>query len=274
MSIQVTIDGYPVEVKQWRFPCGEAGFKLLEGGCGPCNVQADITLKWEGNDDLMALGQAVDALRQIGVEYIELDIPYFPYSRQDRRCHEGEGHALKVVASYINSLKFDRIRTQDAHSYVLEALVDRLIVIPQHACAANLPKHDILIAPDAGAAKKIYDHRQVQQGTKVIVADKTRHTGGAVTTTLPLAHLAADKKVCVVDDLCDGGATFLALAEVLFHDCYVATQSGPKELNLYVTHGFFTKGVDELLKRYDNIFVHNLMAQFTNRDMYPNLKEI
>lgn len=60
--------------------------------------------------------------------------------------------------------------------------------------------------------------------------------------------------VCVVDDLVDGGFTFLSLAEMLKR-----TQPNITSLNLYVTHGLFSKGTEELKKFYDRIYVHNLM---------------
>jgi ribose-phosphate pyrophosphokinase len=175
-----------------------------------------------------------------------------------------------MVAQFINSLKFNKVTTLDAHSYVLEAVVDNLLVVPQWACADRLPLHDVLIAPDAGAAKKIFTLNMVACAkVEVLIANKTRHANGAVTTTLDGCQRALGKRVCVVDDLCDGGATFLSLAEILLENCRFAGGE-PAELNLYVTHGFFTKGVETLLAFYDNIYVHNNF----NKSVADKIKEI
>lgn len=251
--ISLKIDGEDFAVKVWKFPAGEVGVKV-ENTLFPENAKrALITLRWEGNDDILALTQLVDAVRHLGVEKIVLDIPYFPYSRQDRRCFTGEGHALKMVANIVNSLGFERVYTQDAHSYVLEALVDNLTNIEQHICAEKLPHHKILVAPDNGASKKIY---KLSDGLcKVVVADKRRdNTGKIVDVKVELPIAEYNDKLCVVDDLCDGGATFIELGKEIRKTVF-------GEVNLYVTHGFFTKGVDELRKLYNNIYVHNLMNQ-------------
>jgi ribose-phosphate pyrophosphokinase len=263
--LKVQSGGLDLTVKQWRFPCGEAGFKIESA---PSLIEFQdvwIHLHWEGNDDLMALAQAVDAVRHAGAKRIFLRMPYFPYSRQDRRCNPGEGHALKMVAQFINSLDFEFVETYDAHSTVLEAVVDRLNVMPQAECAIRLPIHDILIAPDAGAAKKVFKHGQVVNGmAEALVADKVRGERGVILSTrIYDASKVKGKRVCVVDDLCDGGATFIELAKVLW-------ANDPAELNLYVTHGFFTKGADVLLPYYDNIYVANLM----NENARNQVKEI
>lgn len=254
--IEVVVNQYGQDVlttKQWTFPCGESGFKIE-------NIAAvhyeDVFLKlvYESNDDLFALAQAVDAVKNAGAKSWNLYMPYLPYSRQDRRCNDGEGHGLKVFASFINSLGFDRVYTDDAHSTVAEALFDNFFNNPQAACAQMLPKYDFLVAPDAGAEKKVYTHRQVAQGTMVITASKTRDAEGKITGThVSNGFQVADFDVCIVDDLCDGGATFISLAEEL-------RKYGPNRLDLYVTHGMFTNPAkfQLLYERFDNIYVHNL----------------
>lgn len=247
--------------KVWKFPCGEVGVKLPDAALRSAaeGIEAAIECFFESNDDLFAMAQLVDALRQAKCEDIGLLMPYFPYARQDRRCHPGEGHALKVVAKFINDLDFFKVQVYDAHSTVLEALVDRLENVSQEVCAAGLPKFDFLIAPDAGAEKKIFKHEQVVDGTtQVLCASKVRAEGGKISgvrlNNLPPYGLFGNT-ACVVDDLCDGGATFIELGK------HVREHYSLSNLSLYVTHGMFTKGVDELLKIYDTIYVHNLVNQ-------------
>jgi len=252
------VAGRDLGVKVWKFPCGETGVKIES--CAERVLVGEVVkviLRWEGNDDLVALAQLVDIVKNAGARAWTLLIPYFPYSRQDRRCSPGEAHALKVFCVMLNSLGFDLVTTYDAHSSVLEALVDKLRVTPQEECAYNLPVHDVLVAPDAGAEKKVFKHYQVADaaiGTKVLCASKVRDPEGKITgMRLPAQPFdIADKSVCVVDDLCDGGATFLAVADA------IRATARPSELNLYVTHGMFTKGYDALLSKYDIIFVQNL----------------
>ncbi len=55
-------------------------------------------------------------------------------------------------------------------------------------------------------------------------------------------------KYLVVDDICDGGGTFLGLADKFWKQTSIST------LDLYVTHGIFSKGVRELLRMYHNVY--------------------
>lgn len=243
-----------LEVTQWKFPCGEVGVKI-DSAWQVMGHDVSVMVHWEGNDDLIALGQVVDILRHSGAKDIYLFMPYFPYSRQDRRCNPGEAHALKLVAQYINSLNFRMVYTDDAHSYVLEALVNNLDTVDQANCALNLDKYDFLVAPDAGAEKKVYSHDQVKRGeTMVITATKKRDSNGKIIeTTIPNPWQVADMTVCVADDICDGGATFVPLAEEL-------RKNNPSQLDLYVTHGMFTNPdrFVQLCDLFDNIYVRNL----------------
>ena len=261
MSLKLYVAGHRYGMRQWKFPTGEVGIKLDNGEEGTTDLLYEIegndchvVLDWEGNDDLMALGQVVDALRKARAHNIDLNIPYFPYSRQDRRCHVGEGHALKVVAGYINSLSFNTVYTQDAHSDVLDTLVDRLVNSDIHTCSFRLPQHDIIVAPDAGAAKKLTNHAWLRRihPSQLIVGEKVRDAQGSIVSLrIQNADCVTAKTVCILDDLADGAGTFLKVADALL-------PYQPAELDLYVTHGFFTRGFDELMKRFNKIYTHNL----------------
>ena len=81
-----------------------------------------------------------------------------------------------------------------------------------------------------------------------IVCSKERDQADSTITRYSCAKIEPSGRYLVMDDICDGGATFLKLREAI--DSRVG-------LDLYVTHGLFTKGVDELYKGYKNIFCTN-----------------
>lgn len=255
-------DGSSIPVSVWKFPGGEVGVKIDFSATTykPDRPLFYVNLRFEGSDDLVALAQVCDAVRdEAGRDArICLNVPYMPYARQDRRCHQGEAHALKVVAQWINSMNFEFVKVLDPHSTVTEALVDNLWAVPQSYALDGLKaqaKYSVVVAPDAGAAKKIYDHPLVTTaGAKVVCAEKVRD-GATVTTRIPsgAGWLLEGAEVVVIDDICDGGATFVAIAGE------ISRAASPSRLDLCVTHGIFSKGVDELLKLYDNIYTANLM---------------
>lgn len=242
--------------KQWKFPGGETGVQLVDADEYDFS---DVSIQWdfESNDEFFTVANLCDAIRHIKEDaYIHLFVPYLPYARQDRVCNTGESFALNVFGKMLNALEFNGVTTLDAHSGVAYELIDNFNNIEQSICASNLPKYDYFIAPDAGAAKKIYSHRQVnleENPTKVIVMSKSRIDGKVVYDT-PTEVIPAGSTVCVVDDLCDGGATFEGLA-VAFNE-----QAGFwKSFDLYVTHGLFSKGTAGLNFHYDTIYTLNLI---------------
>jgi len=257
--INLKVNGHEVEFKSWKFPAGEVGVKLPQIAE---HEKVGIVLTMPTSDEIFIALNMLDALASQGIqrENIDLFIPYFPYGRQDRVCHEGESFALRVFGHMLKAFPhYNNIYIKDMHSDVTQQSLMGYGVQVKHmsqsSCAKYLPKFDALIAPDKGAAEKVRTHYQVAIGTQVFTLNKVRLDGRVIYESYP--HDTIKGEVCVVDDICDGGATFLSLAEMLN-----VTQPNITKLNLYVTHGIFSKGTDELLKLYDTIYVHNNMNPF------------
>jgi ribose-phosphate pyrophosphokinase len=248
--------GPPMEFKTSMFPAGERYIQLVV----PQEVfSVRINKRLNGSADIMELLMAVDALKRRGVTDIELFIPYFPYSRQDRVCDVGEAFSLKVMCKLLHDLEVHRIITYDVHSNVPEVLLDNLVNYHNHREIVDfldylsLANDDItLIAPDLGAVKKVlalrnnYTHRFEK---RVVVCRKQREKDGRITMEDIRADLT-DRTCLVVDDICDGGATFLVTAEKL-------KQAGASQLYLFISHGLLSKGYEELAKHYRMIGTSN-----------------
>ena len=246
------------------FPTGEKHIRITE-----LSPEDDVVLVY--NDpagDVMKMGMAVDICRQAGVESISLVMPFVPYARQDRRATEGDPFSIQVFSCFVNSLDFGAVYITDPHSEVTPALIDRVRIVPQHELAYHAVKQlddftaipIALVAPDLGAAKKIKTLQAflfVETGIEypVIQCDKTRDpvtgriTGFAILSGDPRGH-----HCLMVDDICDGGGTFLGLYDEL-------ANAGVTDQSLYVTHGIFSKGVDELLSVFNFIFSTNSFPQ-------------
>ena len=256
--IKLFKDDIEIPFKQWKFPGGEVGVQLqdIDDSSKYC-----VHMYFEGSDDIMFFLNVCDALiiAEVDYHYISAYIPYLPYARQDRVCHSGESFALEVFMYQLAQAGCLSYTFCDVHSQVALDLLDLYCVEYSHqeqwACAIQLPEFDVMIAPDKGALSKIYDHTQVKIGNTVVVClSKTRTAGSIVYDDYEPNSISGD--VCVVDDLCDFGGTFLALGEMLKR-----TQPHITKLSLYVTHGLLGKGTSELKKYYDEIYAHNLMNQ-------------
>ena len=249
-----------IQIKQWIFPGGEVGIKIDE----KIDPDADYFIKMDGiptSDDIMKVVNIADALKRIGVDNITLVAPYFPYARQDRVCHEGESFALEVFIKILAASGITSIFADDLHSKVSIDLIKwhgmEIYEKNQYECASNLPWHDVFIAPDKGAESKIINNFDVRSGNaKVVCLSKTRTQSGIIYDDYPFDTIKGE--VCVVDDLIDGGQTFLSLGNMLKR-----TQPNITKMNLYVTHGLFSNPVKfaECKQLYDTIFVYNLMNE-------------
>ena len=190
---------------------------------------------------------------------IDLDLPYVPYSRQDRVCAEGDAFGLKVFANQLNSLNFRHVVIFDVHSDVTPALITNCIHREAKALFRLNPefiaKYSHLVTPDAGAYKKVNSIAS-HFNLPVIPALKTRDTatGRLSNTVLVTDSVENPSRLLVIDDLCDSGGTFLALGTKL-------KQAFPDTpVDLYVSHGIFAKGLNGLDKYYDTIYCHNLFT--------------
>jgi ribose-phosphate pyrophosphokinase len=221
-----------------------------------------IIARIRSSDDLMALLLTVDAIRKADNRQrpIELVLPYFPYARQDRVCSPGDSFSLGVFATLIANLGLYRVTICDPHSGVTPAVLDaaiglrgtRVKVYSQfdlinknlEFCKRFLPKTEtegtgesvVVVAPDNGAEKKCAEVARFL-GKPMITAGKTRNqaTGEITGTFLHSTEGVKDATCLILDDICDGGRTFIELAKVL-------KEAGAKKVVLYVTHAVYSKG--------------------------------
>jgi len=211
-----------------------------------------ITTRLNTGDDILRLIMAAASLREAGCEHIEAFIPYVPYARQDRVCNVGEPHALRAFAKLINAQGFKRVFVFDPHSHVTEALIDNCTVISNGTFVTSvianhisLLQHDsVLVAPDAGAEKKLCAVADMLTRIKFVgrsnvkgalYASKNRAPDGTITgTTIHNATALSGKIAVIVDDICDGGRSFYPLARLLKEELDAA------QVMLIVSHGIFS----------------------------------
>ncbi len=230
------------------FPGGEPHFRLR----GPVAGPATITLRAGSFADMGLLLVATDALRRAGVEEVHLVIPYFPAARQDRVMVPGEALTVKVYADLVNGQGYRSVTVFDPHSDVTPALIARARAVPNHGfvarCLEGIAEPYSLVSPDGGALKKIDKLAAYLGGADVVECSKRRDVAtGALTDFIVYAD-ALDGRTCVVvDDIIDGGGTFLGLASAL-------KARGAGRLYLIASHGIFSKGADALAAVYEKIF--------------------
>ena len=237
--IQIKPTIFPDKTSQvWKVP-----------GIDNLNENDKIYIYWvfEEEAELIWLFQLIYLIDDKKIDYI---IPYLPYARQDKYdkslCKVSNSECF---ASYMFQQVFDwilrsknKIYLLDAHSkesysiLVLSCEVINCIPYSYIGDAFNNSKSDIMLMPDEGAFR-----RYVRVDSFVAthcIKKRNQATGKIESISLPDVDFK-DKRVFIVDDICDGGATFIEIARQL-------NEVGAAHIALWVTHGIFSKGIEIL----------------------------
>jgi len=230
--------------------------------------------------DLELITCAVAVLRELEVEDIHLYIPYVVGARSDRKFSEGSSNYLKnVICPTINTLKCKTVMVLDPHSDCLEMGIKNFkkesnlelcwFAFKEIYGPGNIgPFTDsnfILVSPDAGASKKIFKiAEEIGFTGDIITCSKDRDVNGKLTkTVVPYDKTlgTTDKDLIIIDDICDGGATFINIAKTIKE-----SEMFYGKIYLIVTHGIFSKGFEELKQYFDGIYCTN---SYSDYNPYP-----
>lgn len=263
----------------YNYPDGQSNI-VINDDCKSNAVQ--IKSRLNNFKDLELIICAVASLREKGFKTIELYVPYFLGSRSDRKFEKGSNNYLKtVICPIINSLGFTKVTVLDPHSDVLEACLNNFSKVSNKGvvCYAlqNIafqnnkhPDEPLLISPDAGANKKVYKLvDEIGYKGEIITCSKSRDVDGKLTKTeVPIKPEHLLKDFIIIDDICDGGATFINIAKEIKNYQKRFNITNPNKIYLVVTHGIFSKGFEELNKYFDGIYCTNSYSDIP--DYYDN----
>jgi ribose-phosphate pyrophosphokinase len=250
-----------------KFPDGQQSITLNTHYIQP-NEPITIKSRLNSFQDLELIICANQAIKSLGtITLVNLYVPYFLGARSDRQFdYKGVNYLKQVICPIINNQNFNSVTVIDPHSDVLEACLNNFDKYNNFALVKfALEKIDnkdgaqdriCLISPDAGAYKKVFDVAKEFKINNIITATKVRDlkTGQIIKTeipNLPISTTEEDLNYVIIDDICDGGRTFIELAKVIKDSRPTA------EIYLVVTHGIFSAGLYELSKHVDGIFTTN-----------------
>ena len=253
--IKVTTKTNELTLKPTIFPDGTSQVWKLPDWMAEAR-DFDITWNFESEREVIDLL----SLRKLSPNSNwDLHIPFLPYARQDKAISNQSTFNLEVLADLINSLGCRKVTAVDAHNPGRTAELIKNFV---NVDAADFQKEvvdktdpEYIVFPDAGASARYKPLRTVL----VCEKDRDQLTGAILghkfTNTTWAPHYKASRFL-IVDDLCDGGATFVSVAKMLreiFPEAWVG---------LCVTHGLFSKGREALLTNGINeIFTTNSLTK-------------
>ena len=202
---------------------------------------SDISVNWkfESENEIIHIMQLMTLVSQINPDIrCTLSLPYLPYARQDKEVDNESTFALHTFLGLM-AMSFDHLLVFDAHStdlltqYFGTAYTNQ---VPNGKIQSIITASgaDIVCFPDKGASTR-YEVGNIP----TVTLGKTRDqlTGEITGMEVVDGENVTGKKVLIVDDLADGSRTFIESSILLF-------ENGAEEVNLYVSHALFTKGLE------------------------------
>lgn len=235
----------------FKFPGGEIGLKWKQEL--PLSKFQHILARLNSAEDVLKLLTVADSLNRRGY-IVEATIPYVPGARQDRVANPGEALSCAIYTGLINSCNFSRVNIVDPHSDVVVALLRNCNILPvSHIINEIVIKgeYNTILIPDAGAAKKIFSYYfptvESRKDLDFVQCLKKRDTiTGKLSGFQTCTSIRNHAKCLIVDDIVDGGGTFIGLADHIRNGSY---GWAIEKLGLFATHGIFSQGVNCLLSQ-------------------------
>lgn len=198
------------------------------------------------NERVMELLITIDAVKRASARKINVVLPYFIYSRSDKKDQPRVPVTAKLMAQLIEAAGADRVITCDLHNPAIQAYFsincDRLSAqnLLQAYFSEKHLKDMVIVATDAGSSKKAYKYSEYF-GCPIALIDKRRdgNDDRAIATTV--IGEVKDKQAVIFDDEVDTAGSMIETAQIL-------EKFGAKEIYAGCTHGVLSGPAIERIK--------------------------
>jgi len=218
-----------------KFSDGESQVEILENvrGCDVFIIQP--TCGPSPAETLMELLVIVDALRRSSAARITAVVPYFGYSRQDRRSRLTRVPiTAKLAAKLVETSGVDRILTVDLHADQIQGFfnipIDNIYAQPvlvEDILAKNY-QDMVVVSPDVGGVVRARAAAKRLNDSDLAIIDKRRPAPNMVKVMNIIGDIE-DRTCIIIDDMVDTAGTLCQAADILM-------EKGAKEVVAYATH--------------------------------------
>ena len=197
-------------------------------------------------DNLLELLLLIDTAKRASADYITAVIPYFGYSRQDRKDKPRVPISAKMIANLLVTAGANRIMTMELHADQIQGFFDipvdhlksNAIFVPYLEGLGLDHETTTFAAPDVGGVKRARNYANHFK-CDLVICDKYRRRANEVAGMTVIGEVT-DKDVILVDDLADTAGTLCKAADALI-------QKGAKSVRAICTHPVLSG------KAYENI---------------------
>lgn len=197
------------------------------------------TIKPPVNERIMELLIAIDALKRASAARINVVLPYFPYSRSDKKDQPRVPITAKLMASLIETAGATRVITCDLHNPAIQAYFnnincDRLSAqnLLQEYVKKKSLEDLVVVATDAGSSKKAYKYSEYLQCPLALI-DKRRDGNNDQAIASNVIGNVTGKSAVIFDDEIDTAGSIMETVKVL-------EKNGAKQIFVGATHGILS----------------------------------
>lgn len=239
-----------------RFADGEVQIDIVD------SIRNDIVFVIQStsapvNENLMELMIFIDALRRASAKEINVVIPYYGYSRQDRKARSRQPISAKLVANMLETAGADRVVSIDLHAAQIQGFFD----IPTDHLTALDPivkyvdsitsKDSVVVSPDHGGVKRARKLAE-QINAPLAIIDKRRPKPNVAEVTAIIGDING-KECIMIDDMVDTAGTLCAAAQALI-------DKGATKVYAICVHGILS---DPAVERINNSVIEELIITDT-----------
>jgi len=263
ISFETGIPLSPIELN--RFADGEIGLNIPETVRGHHVFLVQPTSE-PVNENIMELLSTIDACKRASAKNINVIMPYYGYSRQDRKSKSRQPISAKLVANLIETAGATRVISMDLHAGQIQGFFDipidnfrALPIIIKYFQDKNFTDDLVIVAPDHGGAVRARKMGDIMH-CPIAIIDKRRPAPN-VSEVMGIVGDVEGKVAILIDDIIDTAGTITSAARALM-------ERGAKEVYAACTHPIFSPPA---IERINNSPIKELVC--TNTIMLPEYKK-
>ncbi|CAL4319602.1 Ribose-phosphate pyrophosphokinase [Buchnera aphidicola (Periphyllus testudinaceus)] len=230
-----------------RFSDGEINVEINENVRGG-DVFIIQSICSPSNDNLMELIVIIDALRRASAGRITAVIPYFGYSRQDKRVRSARVPiTAKVIADFLSNVGIDRVLTVDLHAEQIQGFFDvpvdnvfGSLIFLEDMLKKNFYK-PVVVSPDIGGVIRARAIAKLLNDTDIAIIDKRRPNTN-ISQVMNIIGDVKNRDCILVDDIIDTGGTLCNASNAL-------KKRGANRIFAYATHPVFSGNILQNIKK-------------------------
>ena len=207
------------------------------------------TMRPPVNERIMELLITIDAAKRASAKNVNVVLPYFPYSRSDKKDQPRVPITAKLMAQLLEAAGATRVITCDLHNPAIQAYFnincDRLTaeyILEKYFLEKKL-ENMVIVATDAGSSKKAYKYSQFFK-CPIALVDKRREGNDDRAIASTIIGDVKDKNAIIFDDEIDTAGSMIETVNVL-------KKFGVKNIYAGCTHGVLSGPAIERIKNSD-----------------------